>query len=283
MPGLWDAIGIRLRSRIGEGATGRQDPGTGPGWVAYMDESGRDDSSEYYVLACVVGRVAAMDRLAGEIRGLKRGLVPESDPGAWELHGKEIWHGPDRKRGRTPLWPRTKAKKIAILGATVGTVCDHDVTVFAVVVQKEYLRRVHGNDSRAVEYAITFLLEYLERFLRTRGKKDRVRVVSDSVRIGDRREIEKAFAGLVRGDNTLSYVKTGHILEIVYVNSLSSNNTQAADIMAYVIGRHMKGDEDLEPVFAQIDAKVWNGGERRGFLVLEAGTAGRPYNRGRRP
>ncbi|MDD9808430.1 MAG: DUF3800 domain-containing protein [Thaumarchaeota archaeon] len=220
MPGLWDAIGIRLRSRIGEGATGRQDPGTGPGWVAYMDESGRDDSSEYYVLACVVGRVAAMDRLAGEIRGLKRGLVPESDPGAWELHGKEIWHGPDRKRGRTPLWPRTKAKKIAILGATVGTVCDHDVTVFAVVVQKEYLRRVHGNDSRAVEYAITFLLEYLERFLRTRGKKDRVRVVSDSVRIGDRREIEKAFAGLARGDNTLSYVKTGRISEIAYVDSV---------------------------------------------------------------
>ncbi|MDD9813543.1 MAG: hypothetical protein OXU86_05245 [Thaumarchaeota archaeon] len=67
------------------------------------------------------------------------------------------------------------------------------------------------------------------------------------------------------------------------MSTLSSNNTQAADIMAYVIGRHMKGDEDLEPVFAQIDAKVWNGGERRGFLVLEAGTAGRPYNRGRRP
>lgn len=106
-----DAIKSAPRSRLGRAAPDRLDSDPGPGWVAYMDESGRDDENECFVLACIVGSTATMDRLDGEVRGLKRGLVPESDPETWELHGKEIWHGPDRKRGRTPLWPRTRAKK----------------------------------------------------------------------------------------------------------------------------------------------------------------------------
>jgi len=283
MPGPPDAIKATLRSRLGQIDPDEPDPGTKPGWVAYMDGPGRDAASEYFVLACVVGRTATMDRLDAEAKGLKRGLVPESDPGAWELHGKEIWHGPDRKRRRTPLWPRTRAKKIAILGATVDTICDHDVTIFAVVAKKDYLRRTHGNDSKIVGYATTFLLEYLERFLRVHDRKEKVRAVSDSVRAGDRHETEKALADLIRGNNAQSHVKARRISGIELTDSLSSNNTQAADITAYVISRHMRGENALKPAFRRIEAKVWNGGAKRGIWVFEAGTAGRPYNRGRRP
>lgn len=165
----------------------------------------------------------------------------------------------------------------------MDTICNYDVTVFVVVVKKDYLRKMHGNDSRTTEYAVTFLLEYLERFLRSRGKQDMVRVVSDSVRAGDRREIEKALAGLIRGNNTLSYMKATHISEIEYADSLSSNSTQAVDIMAYVISRYMRGEKDLESAFSRIETRIWSEGGGRGFWVFEAGTAGRPYNRGRRP
>lgn len=139
------------------------------------------------------------------------------------------------------------------------------MTVFVVVVKKDYLRRTHGNDSRTIEYAATFLLEYLERFLRAQGKKDMVRVVSDSIRAGDRQDIEKALADLIRGNNTLSYVKARRVHGIGYVDSLSSNNIQAVDTMAYVIGRYMRGEADLEPVFSRIETKVWSKGNSRGF------------------
>jgi len=176
-----------------------------------------------------------------------------------------------------------QAKKITILGAIVDTICDHDVTILAVVVKKDYLQSTHGNDSRVVEYAATFLLEYLERFLRAHDKKGQVLVVSDSVRAGDRQEIEMAFANLVRGNSTLSHVKAKRISGIEFIDSLSSNNTQAADIIAYVINRYMRGEKDLEPAFNRIDARVWNEGAKRGIWVFGARTAGRPHSRGRRP
>lgn len=236
-------------------------------WVAYMDESGRDVESKHFVLACVVGKPSDLDRLSCEIRGLKRGLVPRSDPDAWELHGKEIWHGPDRKRGHAPLWLRNKEKKIDVLGAIVRAACDHDVMVFSAVINKGTLRKTH-EEPRVMEYAITFLLERLERFLEAQGRNEMCRIVSDNIRAGDRRRAEMAVARLAQGASALSNVVTKHISGIEYVDSLCSNNTQVADIMAYIISHHMRKDKDLEPVFEQVESMIWREGAWYGFRVF---------------
>lgn len=239
----------------------------GEEWVAHMDESGRDAESEHFVLACVVGKATVLDRLSCEIRGLKRGLVPKSDPGAWELHGKEIWHGPDRKRGNSPLWLRNKEKKVGVLGAIVRAACDHDIAVFSVAINKEALRKTH-EEPRVVEYAMTFLLERLERFFCARAKKETCRVVSDNIRAADKRRVEAAVTSLTNGDSTLSNIVIKHVSRIEYVDSLSSNNIQVVDVIAYIISHHMRKGKDLEPLFEQIESMIWGEGEWYGFRVF---------------
>jgi len=216
------------------------------------------------------------------VRELKRGLAPGADPLSWELHGKEIRHDHGRKRKRSPLRLKTKAKKISALGAIVSAVCDYDVTVFAVVVKKDAVRRVRGKGSMVVEYAMTFLLERLELFLRARGGKMAL-VVLDNMRAGDRLEVEKTFGSLAGGHSALSCAKIEHISGMEFVDSMSSNCIQAVDVIAYVLGRHMRGDEDFGGVFSQIEGKIWREGGWYGLRVFGAGAAGRPYNRGRRP
>ena len=66
----------------------------------------RDGPDAYYTLGCLTGSPEALAELASVVHALKLGLVPERDPGSWEVHSVRITHG----RKYYQLRPRTRTK-----------------------------------------------------------------------------------------------------------------------------------------------------------------------------
>lgn len=73
---------------------------------------------------------------------------------------------------------------------------------------------------------------------------------------------------LARGHSAVSCAKIERVLEVKFVDSLSSNHIQVVDIIAYVINRHMRGDEDFKEMYSKLERKIWRGGKWRGLRVI---------------
>jgi len=240
-----------------KGATGQSRSGTrmpgaagqaGVKWVAYMDESGNrtgkdiEGESDLFVLACVTGSPDTLARLADMVRGMKRGLAPGFSPDRWELHGKEIVHGPEKGPFRAPLLARTVPKKIAILRGIADIVHEVGADIIVAVVPCKKIRRDHGKN-HVMEYAMAMLLERLELLARVRGV-DVVRIVSDEMRRGDQERAAAILSSMSLGHSAISSVRATRLSGIEYVSSMSSVLNQVADVVAYAINRSGGGGRE---------------------------------------
>lgn len=225
-----------------------------------MDESGNrtgkdiKEEGDLFVLACVTGSPDTLARLVDMIRGMKRGLAPNSSPDSWELHGKEIMHGAGKKSAWTPLRARTVPKKIAIMQGIVDIVHELDVDVIVAVVPSKKIRRNHGKGS-VMENAMTMLLERLEMFARLRGVGE-VRIVADEMRGGDQERASAILSDMASGHSAISSMRASRLSGIEYVSSMSSVLNQVADIVAYIINRRGGGDRNLDGVFGVLAKSV---------------------------
>lgn len=227
----------------------------GGGLAAYVDESGARGGAEgHFVLACVAGDGDAIARLASGLRGAKLALAPGADPDAWEAHAREIMHG----TGAGPLRPRDMRDRVAAIRAIVGAVCASGVSPAAVAVRNSCPGR--RGASMATRRAVSALVARLEGLAEGLGEGARCRVVSDSVRGGHRADMERALARASRG----------RVTGIEYVDSRSSLPVQAADSLAYAVGRHMAGDARFGEAFAEVERAAWARGGRGGVRVVGA-------------
>lgn len=232
-------------------------------WTLYVDESGSaGDREGHYVLGCLAGDDKAIARVTDRLYYLKRGMATEMDPDSWEVRASRIMSK------RPPTRTRTDRKKLAALEAIVDTICESDVTLFGVSVANEMARR-HGKDA-SLHYALTFVLERFELFLRSAGPESTGRIVSDMMRRGTSSKAHDIFASTVRGDNPASDMRVGRIKSLQYANSLSSPPTQLADTVAYVIGQGVEGNERFAGMLAKLKNKAWHGGEWSGWKAFGA-------------
>lgn len=233
-------------------------------WTLYMDESGSaGDRDGHYVLGCLAGSDGVIARITDRFYYLKRGMATEIDPDSWEIHANKIM------AGYSPIKTRTERKKLAALEAVVDTICESGVTLFGASVANEPARR-HERDA-SLRYALTFILERFELFLRSAGPESTGRIVSDMMRRGTTSKVNDIFASTVRGHNPESDMRVGRIKGIQYTNSLSSAPTQLADAVAYVIRQGVEGNEQFADMLAKLKGRMWRDGERSGWKLLGAG------------
>lgn len=238
-------------------------------WVAYMDESGNRtgkdirEEGDLFVLACVTGSPDTLARLADAVRGMKRGLAPSFNPDLWELHGKEIMHGPEKKPRRAPLLARTIPKKIAILQGIADIVHELNVDIVVAVVPSKQIRKSHGK-YHVMEHAMTVVLERLETYARLHGI-DELRIVSDEMRGGDQERVSAILSNMSSGRSAISGMRAAHLSGIEYVSSMSSVLNQVADVVAYTINRHGGGDGGLADVFDTLSGSIRTGLAREGI------------------
>ncbi len=237
-------------------------------WTAYVDEAGKDEKSNEFVLACIIGSPATIAKLSCAVREFKRGLAPEDDPDSWELHGKDMMRGskPRQKRG---LRVRTTMQRIAIFNAALTIVREHDVTLFCVLVSNKKGSKAHNRD-KILEYAVTILFERLDQFVHTSETADTVRIVSDYVTESHQKKIAAAFTNSKQGNSTISNIQTSHVTGIEYVDSKNSVPIQIADLIAYVVKRYRNGDKNFEKAFLEMVQSMETSvrGEERTFTII---------------
>lgn len=236
-------------------------------WALYMDESGSaGDREGHYVLGCLAGSDGAIARLTDRLYYLKRGMATGMDPDSWEVHASRIMSR------RSPIRTRTEQKKLGAIEALVDTICESDVTLFGVALTN---KTISGDETDKARYALTFILERYELFLRSIDPEAVGRVVSDMMRRGTSKKTSSTFASTIRGHNSLSHIQARRITRIEYVDSASSPATQLADVIAYVIRKHMEGDRRFASMLAKLMNKMWRDGEWHGWRRFSVEVGGR--------
>ena len=235
-------------------------------WTAYMDESGKDGHSDYFVLAGITGSPENMMALSANIWGFKLGLYLDHDPDTWELHAQNIMRGYEYQKNQGPQI-ETFEEKMDIFHAIVDIVCAHDITILGTLIANKKLSKKYDQD-KSLAYATTILFERLEQFVHTKPI-DAIRIVSDCVLPNDQKTITTTFNNSKQGSNSISEIKTSHITGIEYVDSQSNVLIQTADIIAYVINRYRNGDKNFESVFAKLteSGKTYGGGTQCPFTI----------------
>ena len=221
-------------------------------WTAYVDESGKDEKSEYLVLAGIIASPELMIRLSDAACGFKSGLALHLDPGMWELHGQNIMHRFSSRSGarlnheqfRYPNI-RNPTQKIAVFNAIVNLVRRFDVDIFSISVPNKQFFEDRNKD-KILKYAMTILFEYLEQFTHITEKVDTVHIISDYVPKSVQHKTATILQNSRQGCNTMSSIQTNHVTGIEYVDSRSSVLIQLSDILAYVINKHRNGDTRFE-------------------------------------
>lgn len=233
--------------------------------VLFADSSGNPRSlagdDAYYTLGGVTGSHGELSTLSKMLYGLKLGLVPGRDPRSWELHGVRITH---RSR-RYPLWPRTEGKRLEVFGAITEAICESGVTLFGIMVDNKRAREKSVEGAGAIDTAWTFLLERYEIFMRRRGEDVTGHVVADKAWGADMQLIHTLVSSSSRLRNPMSGVRTSRVAGIKFVDSVESPLVQAADIVAYILSRHVNGDERFGRMARRLLERMWMSGKWRGW------------------
>ena len=127
---------------------------------------GQRRESRDFVFACIVVDPATAARLRVMLRGFKYGMSPKDDPDTWELHGVDIMRGfrPGEKWGQRI---RESSRKLAVFSAIINILCEFDVVCFGITVPNKRAAKKY-NKYKILEFAMTVLLEHLERFARNK-------------------------------------------------------------------------------------------------------------------
>jgi len=230
-----------------------------PELVAYVDESGNRGGvageGDHFVLGCVAGDRGALADLAGGLQRLKLSLAPRADPAGWELHARDIM------RGRAGPSLRIKAvdDRIGVLRRVVGVVCEHDITLFGVVVKSSEVRWKRARASKNTEYATSLLVERLEGFARAQGHDTTCSVVSDNTFETCRLSMARAVNGPAAGRLSSLRARSRRVTGIAFVDSRTSLFVQAADSVAFALNRHASGDARFGGMLESIRGRSWRG------------------------
>jgi hypothetical protein len=213
-------------------------------FLLYVDESGKsgrnDPQQPFFVLAGVV--VKNEDWRAIE-RGFDRAIeaiVPRPGrPAGWELHMADIEYGKGHFKGV----PRQDRRQLC--GAVVDVIEDFDLTLMAMVIDKQGLRANTSWASKPPEdWAYEFLIERYQHLLRR--QQELGIVVSDEQKGAD--ALNRASHALWRRSGTSALAKVDRILETVFfLPSHHSLMLQLADGVAYWCNRAMRAEAAGKP------------------------------------
>lgn len=141
--------------------------------------------------------------------------------------------------------------------ATARAICESGAALFGVTVDNRGAHGERGPGPGALDRAWTFLLGRFELFVREQGPGRAGHVVSDRTGREDMRRIRALVSASVRRRNPMSGVRTSRVTEVEFVDSLASPLVQAAGIIAYIISRHINGDERFGEMASRLLEMMW--------------------------
>ena len=258
-------------------------------YLLYADGSGdtkmkRDWANGLYVLSGVIVHESRLRTVENDIVALKRSVLPHLDPRDWELHAHELWNNSGFFKADMGL---DFSKKTEIFERVANTTRRSDVTLLTVVVFKDRIPS-RRSASKLTENVWTFVGERFEHFLkRVPGGADTGMIFMDSSDKISESEIRNTIEKMTR-DTPRQRIE--HIMrETAFVRSDEHLTIQLADMAAYIVNRHYKGDSRFNEWFETIMAKAYAPSERvrnygiKEFPSLGSGDGSAQMRRGRPP
>ena len=194
----------------------------------------------------------------------KRDLFAGSDPESWELHAYDVWNnGGDFSGDDRSL---NLARKMEVFSRAVEGIAGSGATLVSIVVWKD--RLPDGLSSlriRALSWRL--LVERFEAYLAARGGEDLGIVVSDASNHTTEAEIKGALrAPEARIGRHKS--KRSLVLDVLFWDSRTDPLIQGADMVAYILQKHCRGDMSFAGWFDALKPCMWKqGGSTYGFGI----------------
>ena len=259
-------------------------------YLLYADGSGdtemkRDRANGLYVLSGVIVHESRLRTVENDVIDLKRSALPHLDPRGWELHAHELWNNSGFFKADMGL---DFSKKTEIFEQAASTIRRSDVALLVVAVFKDRIRS-RRFASKLTESVWTFVAERFEHFLkRVPGGADMGMIFMDSSDKTSESEIGNTLKRTIR--NGTPRLQIERIMqEPVFVRSDEHLIVQLADMAAYVVNRHHKGDSRFDGWFETIMAKAYSPSGRvrnygiKEFPSLGSGDGSAQMRRGRPP
>ena len=241
-------------------------------YLLYADSSGRtgirqDEHNGLYITVGVIVHEKDRRSIENKISSMKREMFPELDPCKWELHAYDIWRNryffADRCRGMN------QAKKLGIFSRTANLAHRSDITIVSVVMLKDKMKGKYRSPT-VTEYSWLFVTERFEHFLvqKPKGTNNGLLFI-DASQKNPESDIRRAVRKAINEGGIWKDID--HIIEQpIFVESHTSDLIQLADMIAYVVLKHYKGDSRFEESFEMLKSKMYRvDGELDGFGLKE--------------
>jgi len=241
-------------------------------YFLYADSSGhtkirlgRHDSP--YITVGVIVHEKDWRSIEGRISAIKNEMFPELDPCVWELHAYDIWNSKNFFDGRRMRMNR--AKKLEIFSRIADLVCELEIAIVGVVMFKDRMTEIYRSPT-VMNYSWMFVVERFEHFLvqKPAETNNGLLFIDASQKIPES-DIKRAVRKVVK--NGSSWQNIDHVIEYpIFVESHVHNLIQLADMIAYVMLKHYKGDSKFEELFELLKSKMYRaGGKLDGFGLKE--------------
>lgn len=221
-------------------------------YLFYVDESGAPYSysptSEFFVLSSIIIQDVEWDNLNAQILSLKRKYFTTGDLAEIEIKGSDIWNG----LGSFAGFDDTKIDQI--MSDLSLIISSNNLKIISTVVKKQqFIFNNTGKDMLSESWK--YLLERVEMFLTSEGKRQHGLVIMDSIN----RDADKKKDALLNGFKMLGtgQVNLDHILEITFTDSGLKNMIQLTDVVAYIVNLHMRQStqKEIDPHWKAVESK----------------------------
>ena len=160
-------------------------------------------------------------------------------------------------------------KKKEIFSKILELICTSELQIINVIVLKDKLNKKYTTP-KAMEYSWTILVERFEHLLRNESEETNNGLLFvDSDQKIPEQEIKDLIWKLVRRGSAMQRVD--HVIEDpIFTKSHLRNLIQLADMIAYVIHKHYRGDAQFENWFEGLKHKMYQpGGDLNSFGLKE--------------
>ena len=228
-------------------------------YFLYVDGSGqtkikRDrQNNGWYILSGVIVHEGDWRDIEKNLAEVKKEAFPEQDPEDVELHAYSIWN--NQVFCKNKKLNMTLAKKREVFSRVLDLVCKSKITLIDTVISKDEMRARY-EVPRFIEYSWMFILERFEGFLKLQSERTNNGLIFvDSSQKVPESEIKNIIRRMVREGSPQQQVD--HVIEDpIFVESHRRNLIQVADMIAYVVYKHHKGDPQFREWFEMLKPKM---------------------------
>lgn len=236
----------------------------------FVDESGTTSISETaathgdvaYIQCGLIVQADDVHRARAAVDRAKRELFKGVDTMKWELHGYEIW----RSKGKFAAQMRIPdSEKIPVFARIVKALEESESVLVSVIIWKD---RLPPGQHNLLKISWRLIIERFEQYLADQGRGECGSIIADASGRGTEAKIKSLLKDVYVWQRKRRSHPVLASTDVGFVDSLDEPLVQAADMAAYIMHKHCRGDDSFRGLFDALVTRIWQcDGRVEGFGI----------------